>query len=115
MRRKKLTFADAVTLAQAFAGVEQSTAWGSPALKVRGKLIAVVPTHKSAEPDSLAVSMDFERRAELLENAPDLYYIKPHYENYPVVLVRMAKIDAEALRDLLGGAWRFATAQKPRR
>ena len=115
MPRRKLTFDDAVKLAQSFAGVEQSTAWGSPALKVNGKMMAVVPTHKSAEPDSLAVSVDFDRRAELIENAPEIYYVRKHYENYPVVLVRLAKIDAEALRDLLGGAWRFASAKSKRR
>jgi len=32
--------------------VEESTAYGSPALKVRGKLLACVPVHRSAEPGS---------------------------------------------------------------
>ena len=31
-------------------GVVQSTAYGSPALKVGGQLMACVPTNKSAEP-----------------------------------------------------------------
>jgi hypothetical protein len=34
----------------ALPGVEESTAYGSPALKVRGKLLACVPSHRSAEP-----------------------------------------------------------------
>src|SRR5580693_3909700 len=37
------------------AGVEASTAYGAPALKVHGKLLACVPAHRSAEPNSLAV------------------------------------------------------------
>jgi hypothetical protein len=52
-------------------GVEASTAWGAPALKVRGKLLACVPTHHSAEPGSLMVRVDFDDRAELLAAAPD--------------------------------------------
>jgi len=45
---------------------EESTAYGAPALKVHGKLLARVPSHRSAEPGSLAVSIDFDNRAELL-------------------------------------------------
>jgi hypothetical protein len=108
-------------MARDLAGVEESTAYRSPALKVRGKLMAVIPIHKSSEPDSLAVSVDFERRAELLETAPDIYYLTDHYVNYPIVLVRLSRIHVDALRDLLGLAWRFASsavrrpAKSPRR
>ena len=113
--RKKLAFDDVRKLALGFPGVKETTAWGSPAFKLGGNLVAVVPTHKSAESDSLAISIDFDRRAELLEAAPETYYIKDHYANHPVVLVRLSKIDRDALRDLLGGACRFASAKKSRR
>ncbi len=52
-------------------GVEESTAYGSPALKVHGKLLACVPAHRSAEPGSLVVRVGFGDRAELLAAAPD--------------------------------------------
>ena len=87
--------------------------YGAPALKVRGQMLACTPTHKSAEPNSLAVRLDFDQRAELLAAAPETYYVKDHYVNYPVVLVRLSRIDREALRDLLGMAWRFAAARRP--
>jgi len=54
----------------------------------------------------------FDHRAELLATAPDVYYLTDHYLNYPVVLVRLSRIHAESLRDLLGIAWRFVTAKK---
>jgi hypothetical protein len=108
--RKKIDFDTVRTMARDLAGVEESTAYGSPALKVRGKLMAVIPVNKSVEPDSLAVSVDFERRAELLETAPDIYYLTDHYVNYPIVLVRLSRIQVDALRDLLGLAWRFASS-----
>ena len=44
----------------ALPGVEESTAYGSPALKVHGKLLACVPSHRSAEPGSLVVRSDFD-------------------------------------------------------
>jgi hypothetical protein len=59
---------------------------------------------RSAEPDSLAVSIDFDQRAEFLAEAPDVYYLTDHYVNYPVVLVRLSRIHLDALKDLLGMA-----------
>ena len=59
------------------------------------------PTHRSAEPDSLVVRLTFVDRDWLLQSRPDVYYIKPHYLNYPCVLVRLPKIRMNALRELL--------------
>ena len=93
--------------------VEESTIYRSPAFKIRGKLLACIPIHKSAEPGSLAVRIDFGIRAELMAAAPDVYYLPDHYVNYPVVLVRLSRIRSDALRDLLGMGWRFVTTKKP--
>lgn len=90
-------------------GVEESTAYGEPALKIHGKLLACMPSHRSAEPGSLAVRVDFADRAELLAEAPDLYYITDHYVDYNAVLVRLARVNPEILRDLLGVAYKFVT------
>jgi hypothetical protein len=99
-------------LALGLTGVEQSTMYGSPALKVRGELLACIAINKSAEPNSLAVRIDFDSRDELIANAPDLYYLTEHYVTYPVVLVRLSRIRQDALRDLLSMAWRFVTTKK---
>jgi hypothetical protein len=111
MPKNKIDFDTVRRIGLALPDVEQSTAYGSPALKVRGKLLTCIAINKSAEPDSLAVSIDFDRRADLLAEAPDVYYLTDHYVNYPVVLVRLSRIDPDALRDLLGAAWRFVTAK----
>jgi hypothetical protein len=96
-------------------GVEESTSFGKPALKIRGKLLACVPSHKSAEPDSLVVRIDFEQRAELVAAEPDIYYLKDHYVGYACVLVRLPQIRADALTDLLLSACRFVTRSDIRR
>jgi len=115
MSRTKIDFDTVRKICFRLPDVEESKAWGSPALKARGQWLAVIPTHKSAEPNSLAVRVDFERRTELLESAPDVYYLKNHYENYPVVLVRLTRISREALEGLLRMAWQVATKNKPNR
>jgi hypothetical protein len=111
MPRKKIDFDTVRGIGLGFSGVEESTMYGSPALKVRGKLLTCIPTHKSAEPGSLALSVDFDRRAELIATAPDVYYLPDHYVNYPVVLVRLSRMHSDALPDLLAMAWRFATSK----
>jgi hypothetical protein len=111
MPGNKINFETVRNIGLELPGVEEGTMYGSPALKVRGELLTCLPIHRSAEPNSLAVSIDFEQRAELLAAAPDTYYLKDHYVNYPVVLVRMSRIHLDALRDLLTMAWRFATAK----
>ncbi len=45
----------------------------------------------------------------------DVYYVTDHYLNYPSVLVRLARIHPDALRDLVGMAWQFVTAKKSAR
>ena len=96
-------------------GVEEGTAYGSPALKVRGKLLACVPVHRSAEPGSLAVRVGFDDRAELLAAAPDVYYMTDHYLAYSAVLVRLSRVTPDVLRDLLGMAHKFVTSHETRR
>lgn len=111
-QRRKIDFNTVREIAGALPGVETGTIHGSPSIKVRGKLLACLPVNKQAEPDSLAVRIDFDQRAALLAEAPDIYYISRHYAAYPMVLVRMSRINRDALRDLLKAGWRFVTAPK---
>jgi hypothetical protein len=112
MRAGKIDFDTVRGIGLALAGVEESTAYGSPALKVGGQLLACMAINKSVEPGTLMVRVDFERRAELMAAAPDVYYLTEHYESYPGVLVRLSRIHPDALRDLIGMAWHYVTARK---
>jgi|SRR5688572_28871388 hypothetical protein len=96
-------------------GVEVTTTWGKPALKLDGRMFVCIASHKSAEPDTLVVMMDFPDRDALLEDGPDTYYLKEHYVGYPCVLVRLSKVPADALRDLVVGAHRYVSARRKRK
>jgi len=74
---------------------------GSPTLKVGGSFMAGLATHPSAEPGTLVVKYELEARERLLEDAPETYYLTDYYRRYPLVLVRLALIESDALRDLL--------------
>jgi len=102
-----LNFDTVRELGIALPDVVDGTAYGAPALKLGGKLLACVPTNKSAEPNSIVVSIDLEHRAELLRQDPDTYYITDHYAPHPNVLVRLSKITRIDLTELLCDARRF--------
>ena len=117
MAKEPFSFDDVRRMAEGLADVEVGTTYGTPALKVRGKVFACIASHKSAEPDTLVAVVSFDDREQLLEADPAAYYIKDHYLNYPSVLVRLRKIHRDALRDLLRMAWTYVSskARSPRR
>ena len=107
---RRNSFKAVETIGRTLPDVEVTTTWGKPTLKVRGKMFVCIASHSSAEPDTLVVMMDFAHRDALIDDDPDTYYLKPHYENYPCVLVRLSRVHAGALRDLVTGAHRFVSA-----
>jgi hypothetical protein len=115
-RRASVTFDTVRAIATTLPGVETGTAWGVPALKLRGTLLACVASHKSAEPGTLVVRMSIDQRDAMIADDPRTYYLTPHYVGYPCVLLRLSAIDRAALADLLQAAWRFVDATaRPRR
>jgi hypothetical protein len=109
------SFKTVESIARALPDVEVTTSWGQPSLKVRGRMFACMASHKSAEPNSLVVMIDFADRDALLADDPRTYYLKEHYVNYPCVLVRLSRIHPDALRDLVTGAHRYVSARSRRR
>jgi hypothetical protein len=105
-----LDFDTVRAIGRALPNVTDGTAYGAPALKLSGKLVACIPTNKSAEANSIVVHLDLEHRAELLRQEPDIYYVTDHYAPYPTVLVRLAKLTRANLTELLRDACRFVSS-----
>ena len=105
-----MTFQTVRAIGLKLPGAEAATMYGAPALKVNGKMFACIASHKSAEPNTLVVWIDFAQRDALLADDPDTYYLEEHYENYACVLVRLSRVSREAIQDLLAGSWRLVSA-----
>ncbi|MGA7840070.1 MAG: MmcQ/YjbR family DNA-binding protein [Candidatus Acidiferrales bacterium] len=109
-----VTFAAVRKFALSLDNVEEGPSYGTPGFRVGGVLF--LRFHQDGE--SLVVRTDFEQREELLAADRAAYYITDHYVNYEWILVRMACVHADALRDLLRWAHKSASAEKrhaPRR
>ena len=97
-------------LAAALPGVETGTSYGTPALKVAGKMFVRI---KDAKTLVLMVPLDDKER--LIEMAPDLYYETDHYRGWPALLVHAAAIDDAELQHRLTEAWRLKASAKLRK
>jgi hypothetical protein len=97
------TWATVKSLGLALPGAEESTSYGTPAIKVKGKLM--VRLLESGV--DVAVRAGMEERAALVSGAPDVFEVTPHYESYPWVVVHLAAIDRGLLKDVLAEAWQM--------
>jgi hypothetical protein len=96
------TWTDVRRLAKALPGAEESTSYGTPAFKVKKKLM--VRLHQSGE--ALVVMISMSDRELRMKVDPETFFITDHYLNYPAMLVRMATVQEDDLRELLEEAWR---------
>jgi hypothetical protein len=103
-----MTFEAVRKMALALDNVEEATSYGTPAFKVGGTLFARLRDDIGA----LVVPMSIEDRQELMAEDPETYFITDHYLNYPYILVNLARVHPDAMRDLLKGAWKLAAGGK---
>ena len=113
--RQTITFDTVRKFGLSLPGVEESTTYGAPSLKVGGKMFVCPALHSSAEPGTLAVRLDIPQRDEMIAADPDTYYLTDHYVGYPIILVRLSRVHPDALRDLIATGWRFVSAASKRR
>ncbi|HYM62420.1 MAG TPA: MmcQ/YjbR family DNA-binding protein [Thermoanaerobaculia bacterium] len=105
-----MTYDTVRELGLALPGVEEGTSYGTPALKVKGKLLARL----REDAESVVLVIGFDNREMLMQMNPETFYITDHYRDYPDVLVRLSTVRRGELRDALEMAWRHVTAKKAR-
>ncbi len=105
---RPVTFEKVRELALALPKAEEGTSYGTPAFKVGGTLFARL--HQDGE--SLVVKIDKDERSMRMKAEPETYYITDHYLNYPWILVRLATVAPDDLRDLLEEAWRLSAPKR---
>ena len=98
-----MTWDEVLAIGLRLPGVEASTSYGTPALKVRGKLV----TRLRAEDASLVLhGVPPDEREMLVALDPRVFHITAHYGGYPLVLARLAPLEPERLRPFLVRRWR---------
>jgi hypothetical protein len=89
-------------VALTFPGVDEATSYGTPAFKLRGRLLARL--HQDGR--SLVMRIGLDERDMLTSQDPEVFFITDHYRDYPMILVNLEKASLETLRRLFAQAWR---------
>src|SRR5262245_55505039 len=97
------------SIALALPGVEESTSYGTPSLKVKGKIMSRLRTEAEG---ALALRCDFLDRQILLQADPRAFFVTDHYLNYPMILIRLHRVPRSALPNLIERAWRMVAPPK---
>ena len=106
--KRGVTFETVRQIAQTLPGAEESTSYGTPAFKVKGKLFA--RQHQDGE--SLVIAVDFAAREEMMSAAPEKFYITDHYRCWPYMLIRVSRVKRHELKGLLEEAWRRLASKR---
>jgi hypothetical protein len=98
-----LTWDDIIQLASELPDVTVSTSYGTPALKVKGKLL----TRLRPEDNSLVLlDVVVDEREMLIEADPHTFHTTPHYDGYPIVLAYLQALQPGTARTFLERRWR---------
>ena len=106
------TFDDVRRLGMRLPEVTESTFYGTPALKVRGKGFCRMWSEREHNRDDvhdtevLVVFCEPEMKDVLLENHPGVLFSTPHYEGYGAMLIRLADVELDDLAEWLEDSYR---------
>ncbi|MGJ4948580.1 MmcQ/YjbR family DNA-binding protein [Bradyrhizobium sp. HKCCYLS20291] len=104
-----MTFDDVRAFALAWPEVKDGTSYGTPALKVRKKMLARL----KEDGDSLVLpGVPQDERAMLVETRPKLFYFTDHYRDYPIVLMRLSEARGADVEPLLRRQWRALASKR---
>ncbi len=102
-RRVGATFEDVTRLAASLPEAEQSTSYGTPALKVRGKSFCRMwgaREHKRdrvEDTEVLVVFCDLAWKETVIDNSGGVLFSTPHYDGYPAMLIHLADVTHDDL------------------
>jgi hypothetical protein len=100
---------DVIAIGERLPGVEVSTSYGRPALKVAGKFMCSVREN----PDAFVFRvLDVPDQQALVRGQPDVFFTTPHYDGWPYVLVHMDAVESSQLAELVEDAWRIRASKK---
>src|SRR5690349_7380756 len=84
--------------------------YGTPGFRVKDKGFLRIRTE--AEGGLVVFVADLSEQDALLASDPATFFTTPHYDGYPAVLVDIAAIDVDELRELITDSWRLKAPKR---
>jgi hypothetical protein len=88
-------------------GVEAGTSYGTPALRVGGKLFL-----RMKDADTIVLLGPTEEKEMLLAAEPAIYFETDHYKGWPAWFARLAKLSDAELKHRIERAWRHKASKR---
>ncbi|MFS0736510.1 MmcQ/YjbR family DNA-binding protein [Sphingomonas sp. 1P06PA] len=107
-----MTWDDVCAIARDLPGVVLGTSYGTPAHKVRGKLITRLRAEEGGTVMVLLLPIDEVEH--LIETDPACFYQTPHYQGHGAVLVRLPDADPDRVATLVERAWSIRASKAQR-
>lgn len=110
------TLDDVARIAESLPDVTMKTAWGNRMWRVHGKGFVwerplrqtdrAVLGADAPEGEIAGVRVEHElTKNALIASEPDRFFTIPHFDGYDAVLIRLAGIDVDELREVITDAW----------
>ena len=110
------TWDDVRRIAEALPETSEKLSWGLAHWRVRDKLFAWERPLRRADyqalgddaPDGPILGVrvpDLGVKEALLTDAPDVFFVTPHFDGYPAALVRLEQIPVDELEEVMIEAW----------
>ncbi len=101
MPKRAVTFEQAKRIGLGFPEVAESTSYGTPALKVRGRVVIRLKEDR----ETLVCRSNREERERRLALKPDVFFLTGHYRDHPWVLLRLSAATPVLLEAAIEHAW----------
>jgi hypothetical protein len=96
---------DIRTIALGLPGTEERASYGGrPSWRTKTRMFTWIRD----DPEALVVWVDSEdEKLALVASEPDRFFTTPHYDGYPILLVRLEAVDLAEARELVTESWRL--------
>jgi hypothetical protein len=97
-------------IALALPGASEKASYeGRPSWRTKTRMFAWI----RPEPEALVVWVDsLDSKEAMIAARPDVFFTTPHYDGYPMVLVRLQAIDVRKAKELIVASWRLRAPRK---
>ena len=102
------TVDDVRRLALGLPDAVEGSRFGTPGFYVKRNLFARV----RSDGQTLVVKVDMGERDLLIGAEPEIFFVTDYHRDHPNVLVRLAAIDEDELREVLTDSWRSVAPKR---
>ncbi len=89
--------------------------YNTPGFRVKDKGFLRIRTEAEAEGGLVVFTSDLDEKEALLASEPEKFFTTPHYDGYPIVLVRLDAVDVDELTELITDSWLVKAPPKVRK